>query len=118
MPDGAFRIDATLSDDTIYGANRALFETFGYDKEDFEQKFNGKFGNLVCPQEKERVFAEIRKQAKENDLIFLKFCVECVDETLRQVVACGRVFKEDNGKAWVFMSVVPTESLRRLFDEE
>lgn len=118
MPDGTFKIDATLADDTIYGANRALFEAFGYDKEDFDKKFQGKFGNFVSPMEKEKVFAEIRRQSKETDLIFLKFCVECVDETLRQVIACGRVFKDNEGKSWVFMSIVPAESLRPLFSEE
>ncbi len=118
LPDGAFKIDATLADDTIYGANRALYEAFGYDQEDFEEKFQNKFGRFVSPQEKDRVFAEIRMQAKERDLIFLKFCVECVDETLRQVIACGRVLKEKNGKSWVFMSIVPAESLRPLFSEE
>lgn len=118
MPDGTFKVDATLADDTIYGANRALYEAFGYDKDDFEKKFQNKFGKFVSPMEKEAVFAEIRRQVKETDLIFLKFCVECVDETLRQVIACGRVFKDDKGKSWVFMSIVPAESLRPLFSEE
>ena len=118
LPDGAFKIDATLADDTIYGANRALYEAFGYDKEDFDKKFKGKFGNFVSPLEKDRVFADIKKQASERDLIFMKFCVECVDETLRQVIACGRVFREEGGKSWVFMSIVPAESLRPLFSEE
>ena len=118
LPDGAFKIDATLADDTIHSVNRALYETFGYDREEFEEKFKNKFGNFVCPQEKDRVFAEIRMQAKERDLIFIKFCVECVDETLRQVVACGRVLKEKNGKTWLFMSLIPAETLRPLFSEE
>ena len=118
MPEGTFKIDATLADDMIYGANRALYEAFGYDKEDFEKKFQNKFGKFVSPMEKEAVYAEIKRQVKETDLIFLKFCVECVDETLRQVIACGRVFKDDKGKSWVFMSIVPAESLRPLFSEE
>ena len=118
MPDGTFKVDATLEDDTIYGANRALYEAFGYDKDDFEKKFGNKFGSFVSAREKDKVFAEIRAQSKDRDLIFLKFCVECVDETLRQVVACGRVFREANGKSWVFMSIVPAESLRPLFSEE
>ena len=118
MPDGTFKVDATLSDDTIYGANRALYEAFGYDKDDFEKKFQNKFGKFVSPMEKESVYAEIKRQVKETDLIFLKFCVECVDETLRQVIACGRVFKDDKGKSWVFMSIVPAGSLRPLFSEE
>ena len=118
MPDGMFKIDATLEDDTIYGANKALFGLFGYDEEEFDEKFNMKFGKFVCEQEKESVFEDIRKQAKEKDLVFLKFRVECVDETLRQVIACGRVLREDDEKTWVFMSLVPAESLRHLFSEE
>ena len=118
MPDGTFRIDATLEDDTIYGANNSLYELFGYDEEDFKEKFRDKFGNFVSAQEKQRVFDEIRNQAQDRGLVFLKFCVECVDETLRQVIACGRVIKEKEGKTWVFMSVVPAEFLRPLFSEE
>jgi len=118
MPDGTFKIDATLKDDTIYGANKALYELFGYDQEDFEEKFQNKFGNFVSASEKDRVFEEIRSQTKDRGLVFLKFCVECVDETLRQVIACGRAIKESEEKTWVFMSVVPSEFLRPLFSEE
>ncbi|MBO7122173.1 MAG: EAL domain-containing protein [Treponema sp.] len=118
MPDGTFKIEATLTDDTIYGANKSLYELFGYDEEDFKEKFKDRFGNFVSAQEKERVFEEIRTQSKERGLVFLKFCVECVDETLRQVIACGRVIKESEEKTWVFMSVVPAEFLRPLFSED
>lgn len=114
LPSGALKIDATLADDTISLANNTLYEMFGYDKDDFEKKFKNKFSNFVCEQDKERVFEQIKKDSQEKDVVLLKFRVESVDETLRMVGACGRVFKGRDGKKALLLNLIPFEFLDSL----
>ena len=118
LPTGSLMVLADLSDDKMKSTNRSLYELFGYDIEEFEEKFGGRFGNLVCEQDRERVFAEIKKQAKDSEIVWIKFRVECVDETLRQVASCGRVFTGNDKKRWILFNIAAVEFLRQLFSEE
>ncbi len=117
LPSGSLRIDATFSDDQLYSTNAALYEMFGYDKEEFESKFENKFSKLVCEQDLEQTIEKIKEQAQEKDLVLVKFRVESVDESLRQVGACGRVFDGRDGRRWIFFNVVPVELLRSIAPE-
>lgn len=117
LPSGSLRIDATFSDDKLYSTNTTLYEMFGYDKEEFESRFENKFSKLVCEQDLEQTIVKIKEQAQEKDLVLVKFRVEGVDETLRQVGACGRVFNGRDGRRWILFSVVPVELLRSIAPE-
>ena len=117
LPSGALRIDATFADDQLYSTNTTLFEMFGYDKEEFEDKFENKFSKFVCEQDLEQTIEKIKEQAQEKDLVLVKFRVESVDESLRQVGACGRVFDGRDGRHWIFFNVVPVELLRSIAPE-
>ena len=117
LPSGSLRIDATFSDDKLYSTNTTLYEMFGYDKEEFENKFENKFSKFVCEQDLEQTIVKIKEQAQEKDLVLVKFRVEGVDETLRQVGACGRVFNGRDGRRWILFSVVPVELLRSIAPE-
>ncbi len=85
--------------------NHALYEMFGYDKEDFEAKYNNCFCNFIFDGDAERVKKEIDEQTKNSPNFFVKFRVESVDETLRQVVAAGRMVI-DEGKKYICMSLI------------
>jgi diguanylate cyclase (GGDEF)-like protein len=117
LPSGSLRIDATFADDQLYSTNAALYEMFGYDKEEFESKFENKFSKLVCEQDLEQTIEKIKEQAQEKDLVLVKFRVESVDESLRQVGACGRVFEGKSGRRWIFFNIVPVELLRSIAPE-
>ena len=90
---------------------------FGYDKEEFENKFENKFSKFVCEQDLEQTIEKIKEQAQEKDLVLVKFRVESVDESLRQVGACGRVFDGKSGGRWIFFNIVPVELLRSIAPE-
>ncbi len=118
LPSGAFKIDASLKDDRLFTTNQALYEMFGYDKEDFEKKFRFKFSNFVFEQDRERIFEKIKNKSAEGDEVRLKFRVECVDESVRQVAGIGRFYNDNEGKRWLFVNLIGIDVALSIFPEK
>lgn len=96
--------------------NNTLCEILGYDKDEFDAKFQNKFFKMIFEQDVARVRRKVLEQVKIDEAFVVTFRIETVDENLHLFGASGKVLVED-GRKFVYMNILSMDFVNQELSE-
>lgn len=83
------------SDFTIDYISPGFLDMMGYTEEEIQTRFDGKYINLIYPDDRETVFNDIVTQLKKSDIVTMRYRTICKDGTLPWVETVSRLCPPD-----------------------
>lgn len=82
-------------DFTIDYISPGFLKIIGYTEEDIRTKFDGKYINLIYPEDREAVFNDIMEQLQKSDVVTMHYRTPCKDGSLIWVETVSRLCPPD-----------------------
>lgn len=116
VPAGIFKYSAS-GPDKIEFANNNLFKMLGYTREEFIEKFDNKFENIIHPDDRAKVIADINKQIEKSPLDFCEYRVVTKNSEEKWVYDIGHKIKDEFGNEWFYVIVIGDNDLKKSQEE-
>jgi PAS domain S-box-containing protein len=116
-PGGIFSYSAE-ADEQFSFISKNMLQFLGYTREEFMQKFENRFSNMVYVQDRERVLREIREQIAEGEFDRCEYRIERKDGSLIWVHDEGHIVTDGNGKKWFYVVILDNSGDVRLQQKE
>lgn len=111
MPGGVFCYDVDEDQEFLF-ISESMPGMFGYTMEEFKTKFNNRFPEMVCEEDRERIMREIDSQLQNGNNDYCMYRVETADGTSKWIYDRGRLITDENGKRWFYVVIVDANELK------
>lgn len=98
------------SDFTVMEVNQGFLDMFGFSREEIEQRFHGRYAEMIHPGDRREVHNKIAKQLQAGDKIELQYRVLCRDGSYKWVMESGRLIHEEEQERFMSVMLDITES--------
>ncbi len=96
LPGGAFRYSADEKAE-IQFVSDGLLKMFGYTKEEFDQKFDNTFHNMICEEDRPKTLNSIKQQIEKGNFAEVKYRIITADGHIRWLLNRVKIVTEQNG---------------------
>lgn len=117
MPGGFFRYDAD-GEQRFTFVSSSMLDMLGYNLEDFMEKFNGCFPDMVYKEDRERVVRELDKETAEGIDTYCVYRIEKADGTLKWVYDVGRLIVDDDGHRWFYVVITDMDERKDMLRQQ
>ena len=101
-PGGIFKYSAD-DDEQFTFINDNMLRMLGYTREEFTEKFDNRFSQMVWHEDRARVLNEINSQVAEFDSDVCDYRIEKKNGELMWVHDAGHLVEDDEGKRWFYV---------------
>ncbi len=116
IPGGFFKYGKE-SGEIVFISNN-LLEMLEFSEEEFKDKFNNNFNNMVYCEDRYRVLSEIGRQIKENGVRdYCEYRVETKSGELKWLFDIGRLSEDEQGTKWFNVIVMDIDPRKKLEDQ-
>lgn len=105
VPGGVFVYSAE-KDEQFSFVSENMLSMLGYTEEEFYEKFDGRFSQMVYEEDRERVDREIWEQIEKAAFDTCFYRIEKRDGSLLWVHDEGHIVTDTNGKRWFYVVIV------------
>lgn len=105
IPGGVFQYSAEADEQFVFISDNML-KLLGYTHEEFVEKFDNRFSQMIYHEDRERTLAEINEQIKDSDFDFCEYRIERADGSLIWVHDDGHIVTDEFGKRWYYVVIV------------
>ncbi len=116
VPGGVFKYEAKPRGQFAF-ISAQLLRLLGYTEEEFRQKFNNCFDDMVYAEDREKVLKSIDSQVETGEFDTCEYRIEMKNGDLRWFYDVGHLVTDDKGKRWFYVVVVDIDDRRRLQEE-
>ncbi len=107
---GGVVVYADGPDGRLAYASENLLAMLGYTRAEFDQRYEGRFENLIFPEDRAATLRSIEKQLAERDVDTCTYRMERKDGTPLWVQDEGRTVKDSRGSKWHYVVVTDVSS--------
>lgn len=116
VPGGVFKYEAVPKGQFAFISTQ-LLRLLGYTEEEFRQKFNNCFDDMVYEEDRDKVLKSIDDQIQNGEFDTCEYRVEMKNGDLRWFYDVGHLVTDETGKKWFYVVVVDIDDRRRLQEE-
>lgn len=119
VPMGLLRYEASGEQKFSYISD-GLLNLLNYSSVDeFKEKFNNQFPNMVYVEDRERVLKEIDDKIAETGCDdYCEYRVETGDGKLKRVYDIGKLVTDEFGKKWFYVAIADLEQIESMLDSK
>ncbi len=112
MPGGMFQFEAE-GEQKFQRIGKSLLEMLGYTEDEFMQKFDERFPNMVYEKDRDRVLKEINEQIGGKGHCYCAHRIERADGSVGWYYACGRRVRDEQGKVWYYVMIMELDEAKQ-----
>jgi len=116
VPGGVFKYEAIPRGQFAF-VSAQLLRLLGYTEQEFRQKFNNCFDDMVYVEDRDKVLKSIENQIENGEFDTCEYRIEMKNGDLRWFYDVGHLVTDETGKRWFYVVVVDIDDRRRLQEE-
>ena len=116
VPGGVFKYEAIPRGQFAF-VSAQLLRLLGYTEQEFRQKFNKCFDDMVYVEDRDKVLKSIENQIENGEFDTCEYRIEMKNGDLRWFYDVGHLVTDETGKRWFYVVVVDIDDRRRLQEE-
>lgn len=117
MPGGFFRYGADGEQKFTF-ISKSMLDMLGYTREEFMEKFNGSFQEMVYEEDRQRVMRELDLEIKNGVDTCCEYRIEKADGTLKWVYDVGRLIVDEDGQRWYYVVITDIDEHKEILQEQ
>lgn len=116
IPGGVLRCEEDVYF-TIIEVNKGFLHLFGYSEQELAEQFQNRFVNMIYPDDRARVLAEVAQQVVTEQRVSINHRVLCKDGSCKWVLGNAQHTFDENGKKHIFCTLSDITDFKELRED-